>query len=123
VPSAQDFSSAAKRQASYLLDTATKFKLSDGREAISHRDDHSELWGDFVYMVPPFLAYYGVSEQSVEMLQAAVEQCQLYRDVLVTKTRNSDRTRCEGLWRHIVSEADDLPEGACCTDPHVWLSR
>lgn len=47
-------------------------------------------------MAPPFIAYYGALEggsSGAELLQAAYDQCRLYRQYLQDD---------EGLWRHIV---------------------
>lgn len=60
---------------------------------------------DFVYMAPPFLAYYAVHTSNLTLLQAAVEQCGLYRQVLQTPDNN-------GLWKHIV--------GPMTPDPGLW---
>lgn len=51
---------------------------------------------DFVYMVPPFIAYYGALEggyAAQALLQVAYDQCRLYRDALRDPS---------GLWRHIA---------------------
>ncbi|KAL1762590.1 Six-hairpin glycosidase-like protein [Schizophyllum commune] len=85
------YSTAAADQLSYLLDYAPK--TDDG--AISHRTDQVQLWADSVYMVPPFLAYYGAlqgGEEGEELLQMAYDQIRLYRDALVD----------DGLWRHVI---------------------
>lgn len=49
---------------------------------------------DFVYMVPPFLAYYGVTTQNISLLQEAYTQISLYRKYLRDTTANN-------LWKHI----------------------
>ncbi|GAA5944324.1 uncharacterized protein JCM15063_006559 [Sporobolomyces koalae] len=67
-------------------------RTSDG--AISHRSQSTELWSDFVYMVPPFLAYYGVTSRNTSLLDAAYTQCRLYRQYLLSPSI--------GLWKHIV---------------------
>ncbi|KAI1616661.1 family 88 glycosyl hydrolase [Exophiala viscosa] len=113
---------AAKRQAEYLVDRATRFHISDSASAISHRDEPPELWGDFVYMVPPFLAYYGVKTQDLHFLKEAVRQCQLYNEVLRTNVTLETGQTCHGLWRHIVADPAVLPDGKCCMDPDVWLT-
>ncbi|GAA6021176.1 hypothetical protein JCM11491_001596 [Sporobolomyces phaffii] len=77
-------------------------RTSDG--AISHRVATTELWSDFVYMVPPFLAYTGVLTRNTSMLDAAYTQCRLYRDRLLAPSI--------GLWRHIA--LGDSP------DPGLW---
>lgn len=51
---------------------------------------------DFVYMVPPFIAYYGTlagGAQGSVYLQTAYDQCRLYRDGLRDES---------GFWRHIA---------------------
>lgn len=45
-------------------------------------------------MVPPFLAYYGVSEGNPVYLDTAYKQIKLYRDALLDED--------SGLWKHIV---------------------
>ncbi|KAJ9629782.1 hypothetical protein H2203_002163 [Taxawa tesnikishii (nom. ined.)] len=93
---------AAERQKRYLLETAPRYKNG----AISHRKEVEELWSDAVHMVPPFLAYYAVVSNDLDAMKQAVEQCRLYRDVLVVKEEGREK----GLWRHIVgpSEKQDL---------------
>jgi len=81
-------SRAAGGQLDYLLNDAPRADSG----AISHRSNYVQLWSDFVYMVPPFLAYYGALEGSAELLQEAYDQCRLYRDGLQGEN---------GLWRHI----------------------
>ncbi|OAP60893.1 hypothetical protein AYL99_05895 [Fonsecaea erecta] len=113
---------AAKRQAEYLLTKARRFHVHDTPAPISHRDEPPELWGDFVYMVPPFFAYHGVAVQDMQFLETAVQQCQLYDVVLRTNISLEDGRTCHGLWRHIVSEPTQLEPGICCSDPDVWLT-
>ncbi|KAJ8483299.1 hypothetical protein ONZ51_g4792 [Trametes cubensis] len=87
-----EFSTAAGHQLKYLLDVAPR--TSDG--AISHRADQVQLWADFVYMAPPFIAYYGAlkgGSGGLSLLKIAYKQCKLYRQYL----RDSS-----GLWQHIV---------------------
>lgn len=48
-----------------------------------------------MYMVPPFLAYYGVTTQNVSLLQLAYAQVGLYRKHLRDKQANN-------LWKHIT---------------------
>lgn len=51
---------------------------------------------DFVYMVPPFIAYYGAlqgGEDGRTLMQTAYDQCRLYRDALADES---------GLWKHVV---------------------
>ncbi|KAI0750888.1 Six-hairpin glycosidase [Daedaleopsis nitida] len=86
------FSSAASSQLRYLMDYAPR--TQDG--AISHRADQVQLWADFVYMAPPFIAYYGALQggsDGANLLQLAYTQCELYRQYLADES---------GLWKHIV---------------------
>jgi rhamnogalacturonyl hydrolase YesR len=62
--------------------------------AISHRVNEAQLWADNVYMVPPFLAYYGALTNNQTLLDLAYTQISLYRDAL----RHSDTN----LWQHTV---------------------
>jgi rhamnogalacturonyl hydrolase YesR len=94
---------AAEEQLKYLLKVAPR--ASNG--AISQRESQVQLWSDYVYMAPPFIAYYGAlkcGHEGRSLLQTAYEQVKLYREVLFD--------RDVGLWRHIA-----LGEG---TDPTHW---
>ncbi|KAG2003241.1 glycosyl hydrolase family 88 [Coprinopsis cinerea AmutBmut pab1-1] len=66
--------------------------------AISHRRDIVEIWGDFVYMVPPFLAYYGAHTNNETLLLEAVNQCRYYRQTL----RANTTAPYQGTWHHII---------------------
>ncbi|KXT11141.1 hypothetical protein AC579_4950 [Pseudocercospora musae] len=68
--------------------------------AISHRDDHAELWADFIYMAPPFFAYYATSINSTDVIRQAVAQCLLYRQILRPNTSSSGGSAA--AWRHII---------------------
>ncbi|KAF3051993.1 hypothetical protein E8E11_010634 [Didymella keratinophila] len=90
ISSDSPYLTAIQHQLSHLLDSSPR--LHNG--AISHRTATASAWADFVYMVPPFLAYYGVYTQNVDMIREAVGQCRLYHELLTTET---------GLWKHIVT--------------------
>lgn len=97
------FATAASEQLDFLLHVAPR--APNG--AISHREDQAQLWADFVYMAPPFIAYYGALEDGpacYELLQTAYDQVRLYREVLFDPI--------VGLWQHIA-----LGNG---TDPTHW---
>ena len=99
------YATAASEQLDYLLHVAPR--APNG--AISHRASQAQLWSDFIYMAPPFIAYYGALQCGPEgdaLLQTAYEQVKLYRDVLFDED--------VGLWRHIA-----LGEG---TDPTHWAT-
>lgn len=89
------YSEAAARQVNELLNNVPRY--SNG--AISHRYDATMLWSDFIYMVPPTLAYQAVATNSPDLLRTAVEQIGLYRDVLQDKPT--------GLWKHIAGSRTD----------------
>ncbi|KAH9991633.1 glycosyl hydrolase family 88-domain-containing protein [Russula compacta] len=87
------FSFAAGQQLGYLLNDAPR--ASSG--AISHRADEVELWADFVYMAPPFIAYFGALQNDsggLALLQTAYDQIRLYRSALFDSNVS--------LWRHIA---------------------
>ena len=62
-------------------------------------------------MIPPFLAYYGVYTHDVDMLQEAVEQCRLYRELLGTKTE---------LWKHILTVGERVQGEREEDDAGLW---
>ncbi|WOO81514.1 Unsaturated rhamnogalacturonyl hydrolase YesR [Vanrija pseudolonga] len=75
--------------------------------AISHRTNEVALWADNVYMVPPFLAYYGALNNNKTLLDAAYNQISTYRSVL----RNSSIN----LWQHIALGKEAI-------DPGYWAT-
>ncbi|KAJ1310987.1 hypothetical protein OPQ81_009496 [Rhizoctonia solani] len=85
-----DYNTAIQQQLDYLLTKAPR--NSDG--AISHRIEQVQLWSDNVYMVPPFLAYYGALHNNASMMTEAFNQIQTYRN-------NLKVDKFTGLWRHI----------------------
>ena len=100
------YATAAFEQLYYLLHVAPR--APNG--AISHRANQTQLWADFIYMAPPFIAYYGAMQcepKGDALLQTAYEQVKLYREVLFDKK--------VGLWRHIA-----LGNGT--TDPTHWAT-
>ncbi|KAK5120800.1 hypothetical protein LTR85_005867 [Meristemomyces frigidus] len=84
--------------------------------AISHRSEVAELWSDAVSMVPPFLAYYGVAMNDMNMIRTAFRQIQLYRDVL-----SINRGPKKGLWKHIVGPSELADEG-CWSTGNGWAA-
>lgn len=87
------YKSAAHRQLRTVL-AAPKFYNG----ALSQRASVAELWADNMFMTPPFLAYAGVAHNDVKLLQDAISQCALYRQVLQANTTAT----WKGLWTHIV---------------------
>ncbi|KAK2464716.1 hypothetical protein APHAL10511_003292 [Amanita phalloides] len=94
---------AAKRELDYVLNHAPRF----WNGAISQRYNYPELWADFMYMAPPFIAYYGAATDNFDILQQAVDQCRLQRAILL-----ANDTYVSGAWTHIL--------GPASTDPGVW---
>lgn len=73
-----------------------------------HQESFSNIFdrADFTYMVPPFLAYYGVLTNNQTIVTEAYNQIMLYRKYLRDPDANN-------VWRHI-----DLGTGAA--DPGHW---
>ena len=55
---------------------------------------------DFVYMAPPFLAYYAADANNYALLNNTVYQCYYYRQVLQAKI--SKDIPYKGVWEHII---------------------
>jgi rhamnogalacturonyl hydrolase YesR len=85
------YGEAARGQLRYLFSEQVP-KTGDG--AISHKPERIQIWSDSVYMIPPFLAAYGVYTENKTIVEEAFQQVRLYRDLL-----RDERT---GLWRHMV---------------------
>lgn len=68
-----------------------------------------------MYMVPPFIAYYGVLTQNRTLLGEAYTQIQLYRNYL--RDANAG-----GLWKHVLLGASGMDEGHWSTGKHVLPS-
>ena len=89
------FLKAAQRQLDVLRNRTPR--LDNG--AISHINDETEAWANFVAVVPPFFAYYAVVSSDLALLDEAVEQVRLYRALL--------RDERSGLWRHVYGPRDE----------------
>ncbi|KAH8977298.1 glycoside hydrolase family 105 protein [Lactarius hatsudake] len=107
----ENYAAAATAQVEYLFGPAVP-KTEDG--AISHRVSEVQLWSDSVYMVPPFLAYYGITTGNQSMLQEAYNQVKMYRSYL------SD-TSAGGLWRHILLGVNGTDQGHWSTG-NAWAA-
>ncbi|KIY46269.1 hypothetical protein FISHEDRAFT_47575 [Fistulina hepatica ATCC 64428] len=88
-----DYASAATQQLIYLLDYVPR--TPDG--AISHRNGYVQLWSDFIYMAPPFIAYYGALTDNKTLVEEAYTQVALYRNYLRVTSGEY-----ENLWMHIL---------------------
>ncbi|KAH7337506.1 Six-hairpin glycosidase-like protein [Rhizoctonia solani] len=83
-----NYGQAAADQLTFLL----SFTPRAPNGAISHRADEAQLWSDFIYMVPPFLAYYGVLTNNESLVEESYNQIKLYRGILADDT---------GMWQHV----------------------
>lgn len=87
------WASAVEHQLNHLLYDVPR--SSDG--GISQRESEVQFWADYMYMVPPFLAYYGAlegGENGTALLLEAYDQCKSYRAVLFDEDVS--------LWEHIL---------------------
>ncbi|KAF8063618.1 Six-hairpin glycosidase-like protein [Lyophyllum atratum] len=105
-----DYAGAAKDQMDFLQFQVPR--TSDG--AISHRVSQVQLWSDFVYMVPPFFAYYGVITQNRTLLVQAHDQIKLYRSYLRDASAGN-------LWKHVLLGMSDNDEGHWSTG-NAWAA-
>ncbi|KAJ7179491.1 hypothetical protein C8R46DRAFT_887323 [Mycena filopes] len=80
---------AVAEEINYITNIAPRF--SNG--AISQRVDVPELWADFMYMAPPFLAYAAADAKNLGLLHEVYIQCGLQRQILQPGG---------GLWEHII---------------------
>ncbi|KAJ6465620.1 hypothetical protein C8R47DRAFT_1056834 [Mycena vitilis] len=98
------FAAAAQSEIDYMIDAAPRW----ANGAISQRADIPELWADFMYMAPPFIAYFGADSNNASLLETAYRQCGLYREVLLLGSNASSpftpvgESTTNGLWHHIV---------------------
>ncbi|KAL5480262.1 hypothetical protein ACEPAI_1532 [Sanghuangporus weigelae] len=97
-----DYDGAAREQMDYLWERVPR--TEDG--ALSHRVSQVQLWSDFVYMVPPFLAYYGVLTSNRSMVEEAHNQIRLYRSYLLSDSDSDDSDDDHRLWRHVLLGSD-----------------
>ncbi|KAF9003064.1 Six-hairpin glycosidase-like protein [Cyathus striatus] len=94
-----DYATAATDQLNFLLTKVPR--ASDG--TISHRVSEVQLWSDFVYMVPPFLAYYAMLSRNRTLLEESYNQIKLYRTHLFDPNVN--------MWRHVLEGTEGNDEG------------
>ncbi|SCZ94818.1 BZ3500_MvSof-1268-A1-R1_Chr12-1g03678 [Microbotryum saponariae] len=79
-------------------------RTTDG--AISHRKEVTQLWSDFIYMVPPFLAARGIATSNHSLLLESYRQIKLYRSHLQDPSTH--------LWRHVRYGSWE--------DPSLWAT-
>ncbi|PVI08260.1 hypothetical protein DM02DRAFT_579493 [Periconia macrospinosa] len=104
----QTYWDAAIRQQQHLVKDVPRWPNG----AISHREAYPELWADFVYMVPPFLAYTGVATSSLPLLQEAFQQCKHYHSAL---------SQPSGSWRHIIGTSSNK-DAALWSTGNAWAA-
>ncbi|KAJ7480229.1 hypothetical protein B0H11DRAFT_2025343 [Mycena galericulata] len=107
------FAAAAQSEIDYIVGQAPRWVNG----AISQRTDVAELWADFMYMAPPFIAYFAADSSNASLLQTAYLQAGLYRQVLLFNSNSATpspagTSSTNGLWQHIVG-----PQSA---DPGLW---
>ncbi|KAG6864139.1 hypothetical protein C0991_012188 [Blastosporella zonata] len=93
------YSEAARQTVDYMMNSAPRFYNG----AISQRTSAPELWADFMYMAPPFFAYYAADTSDATLLYESVQQCGYYRQVLQSNTSATYK----GLWEHIIGPETD----------------
>ncbi|KAG8847045.1 hypothetical protein FRB96_001695 [Tulasnella sp. 330] len=87
------YAQAAQEQLELILTGTPRIENGLAAGAISHRTDSVALWSDFMYMTPPFLAYYGAITNNVTLILEAYNQISLYRSALFSPSAS--------LWQHI----------------------
>ena len=96
---------AASREQNYVVNVAPRA----WNDAISQRYNTPELWADFVYMAPPFLAYYAVATANTSLLRLTIQQCGLYRQILQANMTTTTQKNMQGIWEHIIGPNDYQP--------------
>ncbi|KAG7443252.1 uncharacterized protein BT62DRAFT_337855 [Guyanagaster necrorhizus] len=90
------YADGAREEMEYILEQAPRWENG----AISQRVDVPELWADFIYMAPPFIAYYAADTGNVSLLHESYKQCRYYREVL--QAANISGEPYDGVWMHII---------------------
>jgi rhamnogalacturonyl hydrolase YesR len=129
------YADAVARQLDAVLTKTPRFPNG----AISHRDEYASAWvrqsntthpfsltqpihpyntashttqADFIYMLPPLLAYHGFTTPSLPLLTLSVHQCTLYSSILQHPS---------GCWSHII-DAPGTAHLSTKQDPGLWSS-
>ncbi|KAG8873385.1 hypothetical protein FRB97_006794 [Tulasnella sp. 331] len=90
---ASAYAQAAQTQLDLILNGTPRVESGLAAGAISHRVGSVGLWSDFIYMVPPFLAYYGAMTNNLSLILESYNQISLYRSALLSSNVS--------LWQHI----------------------
>lgn len=117
----REFLSAAERQVNHLLTAVPRW----ANGAISHRESEKVLWADNLLMVPPTLAYWAVQTNNDTLLDVAIEQCNLYHDVLGTASDQAEDTNpwhAAGLWQHFVGTASESSDVGIFSSGNGWAA-
>lgn len=104
------FIAAAQDQLNYTLKGVPRAPSG----AISQRTRAVALWADAMYMMPPFLAAYGLYTENSTLLQMAYDQIGLYRQALQYQSGPG-----KGLWGHIVSVVNGTSKWQ---DDNAWTT-
>ncbi|KAK7005801.1 hypothetical protein R3P38DRAFT_1718021 [Favolaschia claudopus] len=115
------FSVAVQQEIDYVVDAAPKWPNG----AISHRASVAELWADFIYMAPPFLAFAGADQNNASLLEIAYRQCGLYREVCLFDSNATTfslpgTSPTNGRWRHIIGPQS--PEHGLWSSSNGWAA-
>lgn len=116
-----EYLSAAERQVNHLLNDVPRW----ANGAISHREANVELWADFIYMAPPTLAYWAVQTHNDTLLDIAIQQCNLYHDVLSVPANESGGDTAwdaAGLWHHIIGPPDGNNDNGIWSTGNAWAA-
>ncbi|KAM0747198.1 hypothetical protein T439DRAFT_328960 [Meredithblackwellia eburnea MCA 4105] len=85
------YATIIQKEVNYLLNTVPK--TSDGAISMRPAGEAVQIWSDFIFMVPPFLAFYGVVMNQPSVVTQSYNQIKLYRNYL--------RDSSTGLWKHV----------------------
>lgn len=88
------YEQASVEQIQYLLEQAQRYQNESG--AISQRVDVAELWADFMYMAPPFIAYYAADTANESLLEESYKQRAYYRESFNLSLSRMSRTAAYG---------------------------
>ncbi|KAG9038822.1 hypothetical protein FRB95_014371 [Tulasnella sp. JGI-2019a] len=106
------YAQAAEQQLEFLLANTPRVESGLAAGAISHRVASVALWSDFIYMVPPFLAYYGAVTNNLSLILESYNQISLYRSALFSSNVS--------LWQHIYCPGDYSPVDNNFNDTGHW---
>ncbi|GAA6009929.1 hypothetical protein JCM10207_002161 [Rhodosporidiobolus poonsookiae] len=98
---------AVDEEIDYLMQDVLRFDDEYGTMSMRQANEEVSCWADFVYMVPPFLAYYGVANHNETIIDECFRQLHGYRSHLLGTNTN--------LWKHITDEG-------AIDDPNLWAT-